>query len=666
MTLPQVVRDQALPQRVTIYEVGPRDGLQNEQNIVPTATKADFICRLVEAGLPVVESTSFVHPRWVPQLADAEDLVDLLVDRLGEPAKDMPVLVPNERGLDRALEKGVRHVAIFGSATETFAQRNLNRSLDEQFSMFEPTVARAREAGSDVRAYVSMCFGDPWEGAVPVDQVVSVGKRLFDLGASQLSLGDTIGTGTAAHVTALLAAFNEAGVPNEALAVHFHDTYGQALSNAAAALRCGITTFDASAGGLGGCSASSTASTSRHSSRPHAGWPASSAGPARAPWCGHCPTPTRPSDQVGQTSRMSRVVYLHVGAPKTGTTYLQDRLALNKPLLARHGVHYPLGVHASHFRPALDLLEMPWGGIHLEVDGEWDGLMNRVRRQSGKVVVSHEILAAAKTAQVKRAMAALRGAEVHLVYSARDLARQIPAEWQEGIKHQRKRGFAGFLTAVQSERRSKPNLWFWRVQSLPDVLSRWSRGLPPERVHLVTVPQAGAPRDLLWTRYCQAFDIDPSWAPEESARENVSIGAAETTLIRKLNRRLKRAGLPSEEYRRLIRELVVHQTLAQRPDMTRVTLPPTAFPWAEEVAEEWIEWVEGSGIDVIGDVQDLRPVRPDPDAPWANPDRPRRPEMVDAALDAMVALALEASRRPDPDDQISAKIGRAARRLRRQ
>jgi hydroxymethylglutaryl-CoA lyase len=253
MTLPMVVPDPSLPERVTIYEVGPRDGLQNEQALVPTAVKAEFVTRLARAGLPVVESTSFVHPKWVPQLADAADLVDVLVAELGDTARQMPVLVPNERGLDRALEKGLARIAIFGSATETFAQRNLNRSLDEQFAMFEPTVRRARDAGLDVRAYVSMCFGDPWEGAVPVAQVVEVGKRLFDLGASQLSLGDTIGVGTAAHVGALLAAFNEAGLPNESLAMHFHDTYGQALSNAVAAMRCGITTFDASAGGLGGC-----------------------------------------------------------------------------------------------------------------------------------------------------------------------------------------------------------------------------------------------------------------------------------------------------------------------------------------------------------------------------------------------------------------------------
>ena len=253
MSLPMTVPDPALPEQVTIYEVGPRDGLQNEKTVIPLEVKVELVERLVSAGLTIVETTSFVHPKWVPQLSDAADLVDVLVRDLGDAALDLPVLVPNERGLDRALEKGVRHVAIFGSATETFARRNLNRSLDGQLAMFEPTVRRARDHGLDVRAYVSMCFGDPWEGPVPVEQVVDVGRRLFDLGASQLSLGDTIGVGTAGHVGALLRAFDEAGLAAESLAVHFHDTYGQALSNAVAALRCGITTFDASAGGLGGC-----------------------------------------------------------------------------------------------------------------------------------------------------------------------------------------------------------------------------------------------------------------------------------------------------------------------------------------------------------------------------------------------------------------------------
>jgi hypothetical protein len=360
---------------------------------------------------------------------------------------------------------------------------------------------------------------------------------------------------------------------------------------------------------------------------------------------------------------MSRVVYLHVGAPKTGTTYLQDRLALNKASLARHRVHYPLALHASQFRPALDVLQMAWGGLQEDVDGEWDALVARVRRLSGSVIISHEILAAARPAQVRRVMTGLAGSEVHLVLSARDLARQIPAEWQEGVKHQRKVSYAGFLRQVQAAKRDKPSLWFWRVQSLPDVLGRWARGLPPERVHLVTVPQHGAPRNTLWERYCRAFEIDPEWAPKESVRANVSVGAAETYLLRKLNRRLRQAGLPSEEYRRLIRELVVHQTMARRPNMTKVTLPPAAFPWAAEVAEEWVQWVRSSGIDVVGDVDDLRPVPP-VDQRWVNPDRPRRPEMVDAAVDALVALALEAARRPDPDELLTAKITRAARRLR--
>lgn len=249
MREPVVVEDTTLPTAVTIYEVGPRDGLQNEDALVPVEAKAEFIQRLDAAGLPIIEATSFVHPKWVPQLADAAELLELL----GPEGRRYPVLVPNDRGLNRAIDAGCEHIAVFASATETFAQRNLNSTFEDQFAMFEPTVARAREAGMDVRGYVSMCFGDPWEGAVPIDQVVATGQRLLDIGVSQLSLGDTIGVGTAGHVNALLDAFNAAEVPDSVLAMHFHDTYGQALANAHAALQHGVTTFDASAGGLGGC-----------------------------------------------------------------------------------------------------------------------------------------------------------------------------------------------------------------------------------------------------------------------------------------------------------------------------------------------------------------------------------------------------------------------------
>ncbi|MGX7681576.1 hydroxymethylglutaryl-CoA lyase [Jatrophihabitans sp. DSM 45814] len=239
-----------LPTRVAICEVGPRDGLQNEPTILPVEVKAEFIARLVDAGNTIVETTSFVHPKWIPQLADAEQLLPSITP---SPGVRYPVLVPNERGLSRAIDLGVRDIAIFGSATETFARRNLNRTVDESLEMFAPVVARARESDLSVRAYLSMCFGDPWEGEVPETQVVAVATRMMDLGCTELCLGDTIGVATPGRVTRMLARLVAAGVAIDRIAVHFHDTYGQALANTLAALQCGLTTVDASAGGLGGC-----------------------------------------------------------------------------------------------------------------------------------------------------------------------------------------------------------------------------------------------------------------------------------------------------------------------------------------------------------------------------------------------------------------------------
>ncbi|MFG2528006.1 hydroxymethylglutaryl-CoA lyase [Streptomyces sp. NPDC048516] len=248
--LPMEVTAQGLPTRVRIHEVGARDGLQNERTVVPTEIKAEFIRRLAGAGLPTVEATSFVHPKWVPQLADAEQLFPQLD---GIDPDRLPVLVPNERGLDRALALGARRIAVFGSATESFAKANLNRTVDEALAMFAPVIARAKDAGVQVRGYLSMCFGDPWEGPVPVAQTVRVCRALLDLGCDELSLGDTIGVATPGHVRTLLASLNEAGVATSRIGVHFHDTYGQALANTFAALQHGVTTVDASAGGLGGC-----------------------------------------------------------------------------------------------------------------------------------------------------------------------------------------------------------------------------------------------------------------------------------------------------------------------------------------------------------------------------------------------------------------------------
>ncbi|MFD8676850.1 hydroxymethylglutaryl-CoA lyase [Streptomyces seoulensis] len=244
-----VVPEPGLPTRVRIHEVGARDGLQNEKTAVPTKVKAEFIRRLRTAGLTTIEATSFVHPKWVPQLADAEELFPQISDVDAE----LPVLVPNQRGLDRALALGARRIAVFASATESFAKANLNRTVDESLAVFEPVVRQAKDAGAHVRGYVSMCFGDPWEGEVPLPQVVRVCTALRDMGCDELSLGDTIGVATPGQVRALLTLLDEAGLPTAELGVHFHDTYGQALANTYAALQHGVTTVDASAGGLGGC-----------------------------------------------------------------------------------------------------------------------------------------------------------------------------------------------------------------------------------------------------------------------------------------------------------------------------------------------------------------------------------------------------------------------------
>jgi hydroxymethylglutaryl-CoA lyase len=240
----------ALPTEVRIWEVGARDGLQNEKTAIGVETKLEFLDRLGSAGLRTLEATSFVHPAWVPQLADADELMARLTRR--EDTR-YPVLVPNERGLGRALAANVDTIAIFASATDSFARKNLNRSFDEQFAGFGPVVRRARAEGVQVRGYLSMCFGDPWEGPVPVEQVVAAGRRLLDMGCFQLSLGDTIGVATAGQVTDLLHGFLRQGTAVDSLAVHFHDTYGQALTNTLAALRYGVSTVDSSAGGLGGC-----------------------------------------------------------------------------------------------------------------------------------------------------------------------------------------------------------------------------------------------------------------------------------------------------------------------------------------------------------------------------------------------------------------------------
>jgi hydroxymethylglutaryl-CoA lyase len=235
--------------RVRVVDVGPRDGLQNEKQILPAATKVELIQRLAANGLPVVEATSFVSPKWIPQLADAAEVMAAVQRQAGV---EYPVLVPNGQGLERALGAGARHIAVFTAASDAFNRKNINCDIAESLERIKPVVAQSKSRGLPVRAYVSCALGCPYQGAVPVADVVRVASALVDMGCDEISLGDTIGIGTPAAARAMFKACAEAvGVAR--LAVHFHDTRGQALANTYACLEEGARTVDASVAGLGGC-----------------------------------------------------------------------------------------------------------------------------------------------------------------------------------------------------------------------------------------------------------------------------------------------------------------------------------------------------------------------------------------------------------------------------
>jgi hydroxymethylglutaryl-CoA lyase len=238
-----------LPRVVRLVEVGPRDGLQNEQALVPTEVKATLIDLLTDAGFPAIEAASFVSPRWVPQMADAAEVMARIRRK---PGVRYPVLTPNMKGFDAARAAGADEVAVFVAATEAFSRRNINCSIAESLARARPIFDAAKAAGIRVRGYISVVLGCPYEGAVDPRQVASVAGALYAMGAYEVSLGDTIGTGTAGKTQALLRIVAQ-HVPLDALAGHFHDTYGQALANLYAALELGVATFDCSVAGLGGC-----------------------------------------------------------------------------------------------------------------------------------------------------------------------------------------------------------------------------------------------------------------------------------------------------------------------------------------------------------------------------------------------------------------------------
>ena len=244
------IRRPHLPERVTVYEVGPRDGLQNEAETLSVDARVAFVDRLTDSGLKAIEVGSFVSPKAIPQLADTEEVYRRIHRASGT---RYPALVPNLRGLERAIESGVREIAVFTAASESFNRHNINAGVDESIERFRPVVQRAAEEKIRVRGYVSTAFGCPYEGPVSPEAVREVIHKLLDLSVDEISIGDTIGVATPAAVYEVIETLYDSGVSRGVLALHFHDTRGTALANVYAGLQCGVETYDSSAGGLGGC-----------------------------------------------------------------------------------------------------------------------------------------------------------------------------------------------------------------------------------------------------------------------------------------------------------------------------------------------------------------------------------------------------------------------------
>jgi hypothetical protein len=347
-------------------------------------------------------------------------------------------------------------------------------------------------------------------------------------------------------------------------------------------------------------------------------------------------------------------VLLHVGTPKTGTSHLQDVLFRNREVLDAARINYPGRRFDAHFLGALDLMRMPWGGLEKEAVGAWDRLAKSARTWPGTTIISHEIFAASTPEQIRRAITSLGDCEVHILISVRDLPRQIPAEWQENIKHRHTLDYKTFLAGIQDPARdSRTASWFWNVQEVPSILNRWGEGIAPERIHVITVPPPGAPDTELWRRFSQAFGLDHLELEATTERANPSLGAPETALIRRINKRFNNLVEPAD-YRPLVRELLAHQTLSARRGSPRLALPPDIHPWARALNQEWVDEIRARGYDVIGDLADLLGGPPVED--YVDPDHPQPRLMTDAALDAIGALLQENARLRGEEAKLKSEV----------
>ncbi|MFI2102306.1 hypothetical protein ACH436_03385 [Isoptericola sp. NPDC019693] len=356
---------------------------------------------------------------------------------------------------------------------------------------------------------------------------------------------------------------------------------------------------------------------------------------------------------------MPNRVFLHVGAPKSGTTYLQSRLHANRRDLRRHGVLYPsgpLGEPRLHYWAALDVTGARHGVDPRRLDGAWDRLVRQVRRTRGDVVVSHELLARADQGQADRVLAdlAATGAEVQVVLTVRDLARGLASGWQETLKF----GATTTLRAYLDRARAGRSV-FLRSLDPTHVLGVWAAGLPASRVHVVTAPPPGGAGDALWLRFLDAVQVDPAWAPREAERSNASVGVPEAQVLRGLNRRL------GEEVRRggalspIVDGIVAGDALAPRRS-TPIAVGPEDHPWVADLSATWVAWLRDQDVTVHGDLDDLLPAPPGED--WTDPDKPPQREVTAAALDTVGVLLAEVAGRPLPWGE---RGRRALARLRR-
>ena len=345
------------------------------------------------------------------------------------------------------------------------------------------------------------------------------------------------------------------------------------------------------------------------------------------------------TERSGNLSAMAKV-FLHVGAPKTGTSMVQELLYNNRKTLAEHGILYPGRRRDAHFMAALDLLERTWGGLEADAPGSWDYLVGKAQKWDGTVIISHEVFAGATEEQAKRAVNSLAGCDVHIVYTARDLSRQVPAEWQEQVKHRKKLKYASFLKDLRREEpQSYSSRWFWAVQNWPDVLRRWGAEVPDENVHLVPVPPPGAPRALLIDRLMNLWGIESEWLTETAERANVSLGAVETTVIRKINKRNPPTTYEGPYYREWVRELLAHRTLAGRDGARRLILPPKHRDWARTLTAQWAEELREHAYDIRGDLDELDVVAEQGE--FIDPDQVSSGDQLRVALDVIDTLLAE-------------------------